>query len=141
MPAAEVFLDSNVLLYFLSDAAHERAKRDRAAQLIGTEEFGISHQVLMEVWSVSTGKMKKTINPAMALAFLDTLTVFPCVHGTPDLFRSAVLLQKRHQLPTYDAGILAAALELGAHTLYSEDFCHDRVYDGVRVINPFLMVN
>ena len=33
---------------------------------------------------------------------------------------------------------LAAAVELGCTTLYSEDLNHGQSYDGVRVVNPFL---
>ena len=40
MPVAEVLLDSNVLVYALSDAPAERAKRDRAAALLAAEDFG-----------------------------------------------------------------------------------------------------
>jgi predicted nucleic acid-binding protein len=36
-----------------------------------------------------------------------------------------------------NAAILAAAHELGAHTVYSEDLSHGQDYDGVKVINPF----
>ncbi len=50
MPAADVLLDSNVLLYALSNAPEERVKRDRAANLIATESFGTSYQVVMETW-------------------------------------------------------------------------------------------
>jgi len=38
----------------------------------------------------------------------------------------------------YDAAIVAAARELGAGTLYSEDLSHGQEYDGVKVVNPFL---
>jgi len=37
----------------------------------------------------------------------------------------------------YHAARVAAAQELGATTLYSEDFSDGQDYDGVRVINPF----
>ena len=39
MPGADVLFDSNVLLYALSDAPAERAKRERAVDLIATEDF------------------------------------------------------------------------------------------------------
>jgi predicted nucleic acid-binding protein len=37
----------------------------------------------------------------------------------------------------YDAAIVAAAQELGATRVYSEDMSHGQNYDGVEVINPF----
>jgi predicted nucleic acid-binding protein len=38
----------------------------------------------------------------------------------------------------WDATIIAAAVELGCSTLYSEDLNHGQSYDGVKVVNPFL---
>ena len=77
MPVAEVLLDSNVLVYALSDAPDERAKRDRAASLLAAEDFGTSYQVLMETWVVATRKTERPVAPAKVSAFLERLLVFP----------------------------------------------------------------
>lgn len=137
MPAAEVFLDSNILVYALSDEPGERAKRDRAAELIRTADFGISYQVVMETWVVATRKMAKPVPAKKAAAFLENLLEFPCIPGTDGLFRQAFQLVGRFGLHPYDAAILAAAQELGATTVYSEDMNHGQDYDGVKVLNPF----
>ena len=137
MPAAEVLLDSNVLLYALSDAPAERWKRDKAAEVIATQDFGFSYQVLMETWVVATRKMARPVPPAKVAAFLDHLLVFPCVHGTAGLYRQAFLLAARYGIHPYDAAILAAAQELGASRVLSEDMSHGQIYDGVEVVNPF----
>ena len=71
-------------------------------------------------------------------AFLERILVFPCVPGTPDLYRRAVRLAQRYGIHPYDGAILAAAQELGAQTVYSEDLSHGQTYDGVKVVNPFL---
>jgi predicted nucleic acid-binding protein len=47
-------------------------------------------------------------------------------------------LRRRHQLSHWDATFIAAAQELGCHTLYTEDLSHGQEYAGVRIINPFL---
>jgi predicted nucleic acid-binding protein len=137
MPAAEVFLDSNVLLYALSDDPGERLKRDRAAELIASADFGISCQVVMETWAVATKKMARPVHPAKAAAFLEKMLEFPCVPGTADLYRQAVRLAARFGVHPYDAAILAAADELGARTVYSEDLNDGQGYDQVKVVNPF----
>jgi predicted nucleic acid-binding protein len=36
-----------------------------------------------------------------------------------------------------EGAIQAAARELGAQTVYSEDLSHGQTYDGVKVVNPF----
>ena len=137
MPAAEVLLDSTVLLYALSGAPEERAKRDRAISLIASEDFGTSYQIVMETWVVATRKMERPLKAEKVAAFLERILVFPCVPGTPDLYRRAVRLEQQYRVHPYDAAVLAAAQELGAQTLYSEDFSHGQTYDGVKVVNPF----
>ncbi len=137
MPAAEVLLDSNILIYALSDLPPERVKRDRAKALIATTNFGFSYQVLMETWVVATRKMAPRVSVDRVAAFLRDLLQFPCVMGTEGLYQQAVHLSERFGIHPYDAAIVAAAQELGASTVYSEDMNHGQDYDGVRVINPF----
>jgi predicted nucleic acid-binding protein len=137
MPAADVLLDSNVLLYALSDAPGERAKRDRAVSLIATEDFGTSYQVLMETWVVATRKMERRVPALKVSAFLERILVFPCVAGTDGLYRQAFRLADRYGLHPYDAAILAAAQELGARRVFSEDLNQGQDYDGVQVVDPF----
>jgi predicted nucleic acid-binding protein len=140
MPVADVLLDSNVLVYALSDDPSERAKREAAARLLAETDFGTSYQVLMETWVVATRKMAKPVSERRVAAFLDQILVFPSVPGTPDLYLQAFRLSRLHHIHPYDAAILAAAHELGARIVYSEDFSHGQEYDGVSVVNPFKSV-
>ena len=55
-----------------------------------------------------------------------------------ELILASVQIRRRFQVSHWDASIIAAALELGCTTLYSEDLNHGQNYDGVRVMNPFL---
>ena len=141
MPAAEVMLDSNVLVYALSDAPPERKKRNTAATLLAEQDFGTSYQVLMETWVVATRKMAKPVPEQKVAVFLDRVLAFPCVPGAADLYRQAFRLSRRYEIHPYDAAIVAAAQELGAHTLYSEDLSDGQEYDGVKVVNPFLALD
>jgi predicted nucleic acid-binding protein len=141
MPAAEVMLDSNVLVYALSDAPPERKKRNTAATLLAEQDFGTSYQVLMETWIVATRRMAKPVPEEKVAVFLDRVLAFPCVPGAADLYRQAFRLSRRYEIHPYDAAIVAAAQELGAHTLYSEDLSNGQEYDGVKVVNPFLALD
>jgi predicted nucleic acid-binding protein len=141
MPAAEVMLDSNVLVYALSDAPPERKKRNTAATLLAEQDFGTSYQVLMETWVVATRRMAKPVPEEKVAVFLDRVLAFPCVPGAADLYRQAFRLSRRYEIHPYDAAIVAAAQELGAHTLYSEDLSDGQEYDGVKVLNPFLALD
>ena len=42
-----------------------------------------------------------------------------------------------HGLSFYDALIVAAAIEAGCDTLYSEDLQHGRTIAGLAIVNPF----
>jgi predicted nucleic acid-binding protein len=137
MPAADVLLDSNVLLYALSDAPGERANRDRAVDLIAHQDFGTCYQVLMETSVVATRKMKRPVAPDKVAAFLECILAFPCVEGSPSIFRQATLISQRFGVHPYDAAILAAARELGARRVFSEDLARGQDYDGITVTNPF----
>jgi predicted nucleic acid-binding protein len=137
MSAAEVLLDSNVLVHALPRRPEEPAKQARARELIATRQFGLSFQVLQEVFVTATRKLAAPLAPEAALRFLQPFLEFPFVTGTAGLFQEAARLSVRFQLHYYDAAILAAAKELGAHTVYSEDMNPGQDYDGVKVVNPF----
>jgi predicted nucleic acid-binding protein len=137
MTGAEFFLDSNVLIYALPRAAEEPAKQAAARELIASTEFGLSFQVLQEVYVTATRKLAEPLAPEQALRFLQPFLEFPFVEGTASLFHQAARLSARFRIHYHDAAILAAAIELGAHTLFSEDLSHGQSYEGVAVRNPF----
>lgn len=135
---AERFLDTNILLYAGSQAAEDAPKRRIAAQLVASLNFAISTQVVQEYLSNAIRKQELGLSSRNVQDFLDSLDAISVLPVTVPLIRSAWRLRLRHVLSHWDATIIAAALELGCHTLYSEDFTHDQNYDGVKVINPFL---
>jgi len=51
---------------------------------------------------------------------------------------SAIEFAERYNYSYYDSLILASGLEGGCSVLYSEDFQHGQVIDGLTIINPFL---
>jgi predicted nucleic acid-binding protein len=51
---------------------------------------------------------------------------------------AAVALARDHSLAFYDALILAAAIEAGCETLYSEGFEPGRRFGELTIVNPFL---
>ena len=136
---AEVFIDTNVFLYSLSDRPEEQAKSERARQLLLTENWGWSVQVAGEFYHVATSAKRQFRLPhSSALEYLRTWLNFPTASLHPSTVRSAMKLIERFQVSYWDAAIVAAAHELGCGTLYSEDLSHGQDYDGVKVVNPFL---
>ncbi len=127
------FVDTNVLLYLLSD---DEAKADRAEALLAGR-IVISVQVLNEFLNVSRRKMglpwptvEQALNDVQRFADVRPLTLATHQQG--------LALAKRYQLNVYDAMIAAAALEAGCTTLASEDFSHGQRFDGrLTIRNPF----
>lgn len=73
-----------------------------------------------------------------AAAIVESLTLLPVIPITSEIVQTAIRLRQRYQISYWDGAIIAAAKELGASTVYSEDLAHGQVYDGVTVLNPFL---
>ena len=134
---AEVFLDSNVLLYSCSAAPADAAKRQVAADLILNRPYAISAQVLQEFIANALRKPRLGITESNIEATLQMAAMVRVQPVTHELVVSAVMLRRRYQLSQWDATIIAAAVELGCPTVYSEDMSDGQDYAGVRVVNPF----
>ncbi len=135
---ADVFIDTNVLLYSIDEDQASLHKRDRARELLLTERWGWSVQVAAEFFVNATSpKRPFRLSSADAAAFVETWFAYPTVVSTADLVRIAISLHQRFDVSYWDAAIVAAAAQLGCQTLYSEDLNHGQDYDGVRVIDPF----
>jgi predicted nucleic acid-binding protein len=125
------FFDSNVLVYAFST--------DIRRQIALTTIAGggaISTQVLNEFTNVLR---KKQDWPAIEAAVQSIRFRFPDIAPlTADTHAAALVLARDHTLAFYDALILAAAIEAGCDTLYSEDMQHGRNIGGLTIVNPFL---
>lgn len=135
---AEVFVDTNILLYAIDEDPASAAKRHQAQQLLLSEPWGWSIQVAAEFFVNATSpKRPFRLSSADAAALVDTWLAFPTLPLTADLVRAAIDYHSRFQLSYWDAAILAAAKRMGCRTVYSEDLNEGQEYDGVRVVNPF----
>ena len=88
-------------------------------------------------WKLGLWQREKWVKPVpehKVAAFLDRVLAFPCVPGAAGLYRQAFRLSRRYEIHPYDAAIVAAAQELGARTLYSEDLSDGQEYDVVKVL-------
>lgn len=127
------FVDTNVLLYLLSDDA---AKADRAETLL-SERIVISVQVLNEFANVARRKLRLEWG-AVSQALLDIRRFAEVRPLTLETHERGIVLAKRYQLSVCDAMIVAAALDAGCETLASEDFsAGQRLERRLTVRNPF----
>jgi len=133
-----VFFDTNILLYAGSNDSEDKEKKGIASELIGSLDFSISSQVIQEFISNALGKKSLGLGESNITALLASLDEEQVVPVTLDLIRRSVAIRHRFGISHWDSTIIAAAQELGCHTLYSEDLNHGQDYDGVKVINPFL---
>ncbi len=130
---AEVFFDTNVLLYIVSG---DTAKADvaEAALAVGGH---VSVQVLNEFASVARRKAAMTWTEIGEVLgeVRRVCTVHPLLLETHDRGRA---LAERYGLSLYDALIVASASIARCRVLYSEDLQAGQRFDGAVVVrNPF----
>ena len=137
---AACFVDANIFVY-----AHNPAEalkcgvaRELLLQLWTTMSGRTSVQALNEFYVVVTRKLSKRLGADEAWAEVEEyLRWSPCPVDA-ELVKRAHQLEGRFKVSWWDCLILAAAQMQGCSVLYSEDLQHGGVYDGVRVVNPFL---
>jgi len=134
---ASVFFDTNVLVYAAVGAGKDERKKKRALELVQSEDFGTSAQVLQEFFVTVVRKASRPLTAVQALEWIEQWTAFPCQAVDHQLVRIAVEQSERYAISYWDAAILAAAEALGAHTVYSEDLSDGQQYGHVRIVNPF----
>ena len=132
-----VFLDTNVLVYAALGSGKDERKRKRALELIESEDFGTSAQVLQEFFVTVVRKASRPFPAELALEWIEQLTAFPCQAIDHRLVRIAIEQSERFKISYWDAAILAAAEALGTDTVYSEDLNDRQRYGRVQVLNPF----
>jgi predicted nucleic acid-binding protein len=133
MPAGKPFIDSNVVLYLLSDDAR---KADRAESLLAIQPV-ISVQVLNEVVSVARRKLRLDWTDTQEL--LDAVRAHcPVEPLTVETHATGMRIARELRLSFYDAMIAASALLAGCTVLYTEDMHDGLVIDKrLKLRNPF----
>ena len=129
------FLDSNVVLYYYTST--EISKARLAGEVRLQSDAIISTQVLSECCNVLSKKhrypwseIQEVVNQVIDMFSVKTIG--------PQTVKSAMSLAERYQYSYYDSLILASALEAQCEVLYSEDFQHNQMIEGLRIVNPFL---
>jgi len=133
----DCFLDTNILVYAAAGRGAEEAKRQRALELVETEEFGLSAQVLQEFYVTVVRKLEVPLSAQQALQWIEQLEIFPCLAIDTGVVKLGIETSERFQLSYWDGAIIAAAEALGAPILYTEDLNHGQRYGTVIVRDPF----
>lgn len=128
----KAFLDSNILIYAYSTDV----RRSRALAIVAAGGV-ISAQVLNEFTNVLRNKQRQEW-PIIEAVIRSVHFQFPdIVPLTADTHATALALARDHGLAFYDALIVAAAIEAGCDTLWSEDMQHGRVIGPLTIRDPF----
>ena len=134
-------IDTNVLVYAID--LNEPAKQAQARALL--RRLGPSSTAVL-LWQVA-GEYLSCLRRFSATGrfpaadveadILDLLSIFPLALPTDNVIPRSLSLVSRYSLSHWDSMLIAACLEAGVDTLYTEDLDAGMTYDRVTVVNPF----
>lgn len=138
----EFFFDTNVLAYAL-DRGDEK-KRKRSARLVGRVTAGdiigcVSNQILAELYSVLTGKMKETVSREEAEALIESIVQsgkWRKINYNHVTVKKALRIASKKKISIWDAIIIETMNENNVSKIFTEDgFFHK--FPGIAAVNPF----
>ena len=139
----KVFIDTNILVY--ANDSSDKDKQEKAKTLIRNvllDQSGvISIQVLSEFWVSVTKKIDVPLSEDIAQKQTEFFELMVIIDLTLSIFKSAVTIKKRNKLSYWDSLIIAAAYSAGCSTIYTEDFNHGQIIEGMTICNPFKAVS
>lgn len=132
------FVDTNVLLYAVSDDPNEAHKRSVANTLLDERGLALSVQVLQEFYVQATRATRSApLAHAQAVTLVQSFARFPLQATNLELVMAAMATRERYGLSYWDAAVIEAARALGCSEVLSEDLAAGQDYGGVVVTNPF----
>ncbi len=137
MTGPKYFLDTNLLVYLYSTDPKSSIVENLIH--IHFDDICVSNQVLNELYSVLTRKHLKTQEEAQIIIhdLIESYTIY-CLDE--HCIKRGIMINIRYHFSYWDSLIIAAALESGCPTLYSEDLQHKQIIENtLTILNPFLM--
>lgn len=133
-----VFVDTNILIYAHDQGAGEkRIRATHALERLWDEQRGrVSVQVLQEFYVTATQKLKTP--RASAREIVQAYTPWVQHPTTPETILRASEISEVAQISFWDAMIVAAAEQVGASQLYTEDLNAGQIIAGVKIVNPLV---
>lgn len=137
MTESKCFFDTNLLVYLYSNDPKSAIVEKLIHAHFG--QIWLSIQVLNELYSVLTRKKLKSKEEAQII-INDLIERYKTYCIDEQCIKRAIALHIQYHFSYWDSLIIAAALEVGCTTLYSEDLQPDRkIEDRLTILNPFLM--
>lgn len=129
--------DTNILIYSCDHADIQR--QQRALDLLASAQDGVLlWQVAVEFIAASRKLARQGFTPSRAWARLhEFMDLLPLTLPSPKILYSAQSLHLDQGLSFWDAMIIAACIDCGVQTFYSEDLPGRAIESGLRIVNPF----
>lgn len=128
------FLDSNVVLYALSDdSGHATVAQSllNRGPVLSAQVFNECSAVMRRKLRLPIVRVRDLLEPVMEMALL--------VPTGLDTVKDAWRIAERYGYGHYDSLIVASALAAGCDLVFSEDLQHGQVIDGrLAITNPFV---
>jgi len=134
------FLDTNVVVYAFDHLSPAKLKiaRKLIAEGASSKQAIVSYQVVQEFVNVSLCRFQSSMTQSELEEFLfEALFPMTAISSSSSLVIEALRLRSKHPLSWYDSLIVAAAIQGGCKTLYSEDLQAGQRFGDLVVENPF----
>ena len=137
-----IAIDTNVLVYAIDP--DESVKQPIASDLIDQLTLSIPPCILL--WQVAGEFLSclrklesaKGISPSdVEENMSDVLTMFPLVIPTKTVIEISLDLSNKYSLSHWDSMLLAACIDAGVDTLYTEDMDAGTTFNSLTLVNPF----
>ena len=139
--SAENFMDSNILVYLFDDINLDKYRiadalvRDNLDNGTGCIRYQVVQETLNVVGRIVGVRSERLVGllEEILLPLWEINRIIP----TPELYRNGLRVQARYGFSFYDSLLVAAALQAGCTTLYSEDMQDGQQIEGLTIRNPF----
>jgi predicted nucleic acid-binding protein len=133
------FLDTNILLYSISNDSAEAVKREVALEILSAKDHVLSTQVLAEFYKNAVfPRDKQGVKPDVAKGLVEAFTRFKIHHVTPKIILDASGFHQRYKKQWWDSVLLCTAIDAGCTEVWTEDMGHGEKLGEIIVKNPFL---
>jgi predicted nucleic acid-binding protein len=137
-PTTVRFVDTNVLLYSISNDPLETDKAERATTLLHDRDLAVSVQVLQEFYVQATRASRPDpLTHDQAAGLVISFMRFAVQETSRQLVVATMTAKEQFNISYWDAAIIEAARFAGCDVVLSEDLSDGSDYGGIRVENPF----
>jgi predicted nucleic acid-binding protein len=132
------FVDTNILLYAISNDPAETDKAQVAREILESRDLALSVQVIQEFFVQTTRSGRNdALTYQQTLGLIQSFMRFPIQQIGMAVVLLAMASSREFQISYWDAAIIEAARVMKCDIVLSEDLSHGQDYGGVVVVNPF----